>query len=448
MKKISEAFQLFGGGRRKDMDSSSRVDPPNLSQSSAQASFPLGFPAGVEVLHDCPNATVDICFVHGLSGDRTTTWTAQDQSDPWPKTLLPSKLTTARIFTYGYDAYVVRRSVAGSNRLIDHATDLLNDLTTDRVNHNATSRPIIFVAHSLGGLICKKAILSSRNNPEVHLQNIFKYTKGVIFMGTPHKGSWMAKWAKIPAEPLGLVKSMNKYLLDILQTDNQFLQSIQTDFLSMIRELQGNSRRLEITCFYEELSMPGIGKVVSRDSATFEGYNPMSIHADHCNMVRFSSANDNGFKRLLGELVRWEKEEREVRSLLEHTDGLASCTSTRERQAKRGRDSLDETVSKRRHTAWKNDSQERDYSDDTDYDGSSIFGGIDYAEEHTAVQPSQVTCSGDGSESEDPEEDTSDEYFRSSEDNEAHDENLTDKFAPFSQNTVHSDEDSGDETDW
>ncbi|KAI3047712.1 hypothetical protein CBS147353_11732 [Aspergillus niger] len=400
MKKISEAFQLFGGGRRKDLDSSSRVDPPNLSQSSAQASFPLGFPAGVEVLHDCPNATVDICFVHGLSGDRTTTWTAQDQSDPWPKTLLPSKLTTARIFTYGYDAYVVRRSVAGSNRLIDHATDLLNDLTTDRVNHNATSRPIIFVAHSLGGLICKKAILSSRNNPEVHLQNIFKYTKGVIFMGTPHKGSWMAKWAKIPAEPLGLVKSMNKYLLDILQTDNQFLQSIQTDFLSMIRELQGNSRRLEITCFYEELSMPGIGKVVSRDSATFEGYNPMSIHADHCNM------------------------------------------------AKRGRDSLDETVSKRRHTAWKNDSQERDYSDDTDYDGSSIFGGIDYAEEHTAVQPSQVTCSGDGSESEDPEEDTSDEYFRSSEDNEAHDENLTDEFAPFSQNTVHSDEDSGDETDW
>lgn len=63
------------------------------------------------------------------------------------------------------------------------------------------------------------------------------------------------------------------------------------------------------------------------------------------------------------------------------------------------------------------------------------------------MQPSQVTCSGDGSESDDPEEDTSDEYFRSSEDNEAHDESLTDEFAPFSQNTVHSDEDSGDETD-
>lgn len=82
-------------------------------------------------LHDCPHATVDICFVHGLTGDRTTTWTAQGQSDLWPKTLLPSKLSTARILSYGYDAYVVRGSVAGSNRLIDHATNLLTDLTTD-----------------------------------------------------------------------------------------------------------------------------------------------------------------------------------------------------------------------------------------------------------------------------------------------------------------------------
>lgn len=310
----------LSGRWRKDQDSSSfKIDPPKLSQSSAEASFPLEFPDGVEVLHDCPNATVDICFVHGLTGDRTTTWTAQDQSDPWPKMLLPSKLTTARILTYGYDAYVVRRSVAGSNRLIDHATNLLNDLTTDRNLHNAASRPIIFVAHSLGGLVCKKAILSSRNNPDAHLRNVFNCTKGVIFMGTPHKGSWMADWAKIPAGTLGPVKSMNKSLLEILRTDNQLLEAIQIEFWSMIRELQGNSRRLEVTCFFEELPLPAVGKVVSKDSATLEGYNLMSIHANHCDMVRFSSANDTGFIRLLGELLRWETE---VKPLLEQTDGL------------------------------------------------------------------------------------------------------------------------------
>jgi hypothetical protein len=48
--------------------------------------------------------------------------------------------------------------------------------------------------------------------------------------------------------------------------------------------------------------------VVSKDSATLESYNAISIHANHSNMVKFSSADDNGFKRLLGELIRWESQ--------------------------------------------------------------------------------------------------------------------------------------------
>jgi hypothetical protein len=306
MRKLRE---VFGGPRRKGQVSSGEgVDPTKSSHPSAEGPFTLDFPDGVEVLHDCPNATVDICFVHGLTGDRTTTWTARGQSDPWPKTLLPSKLSTARILTYGYDAYVVRGSVAGSNRLTDHATNLLNDLSTDRDLHKAASRPIIFVAHSLGGLVCKKAILRSRNNPDAHLRNIFSCTKGIIFMGTPHKGSWMADWAKISAGALGLVKSTNKSLLEILRMDNQLLEAIQVDFWSMIRELRENGRCLEVTCFFEELPLPVVGKVVSKDSATLEGYNQASIHASHRDMVRFSSASDNGFRKLLGELARWESE--------------------------------------------------------------------------------------------------------------------------------------------
>jgi protein SERAC1 len=266
------------------------------------------FPGGVEVLHDYSEATIDICFVHGLTGNRDSTWTAHGQSTPWPKTLLPPKLSKARILTYGYDAYIVRKSVALSNRLIDHATNLLNDLTTDRACCNASSRPLIFVTHSLGGLVCKEAILLSRNNPEAHLRGIFDHIKGIIFMGTPHKGAWMADWANIPASALGLVKSTNKSLLKILETDDQLLESIQVRFWAMIRELRESGRHLEVTCFFEELPLCVVGKVVSKESATLEGYNTISIHANHRDMVKFSSAEDNGFKRLLGELIRWESQ--------------------------------------------------------------------------------------------------------------------------------------------
>jgi protein SERAC1 len=263
------------------------------------------FPDGVKVLHDCRNATVDICFVHGLTGDRESTWTADGQSAPWPKTLLPPKLEKARILTYGYDAYVVRKGAASSNRLIDHATNFLNDLTTDRVCCNAPSRPIIFVVHSLGGLVCKQAVLLSRNNPETHLRGIFDCTIGIAFMGTPHRGAWMADWATIPASALGLLKSVNKSLLEILQTNNQALELIQVNFWSMIRERQKANQPPEVTCFFEELLLPGVGKVVSKESATLDGYNSITVHANHRNMVRFASAEENGFKRLLGELVRW-----------------------------------------------------------------------------------------------------------------------------------------------
>ena len=116
----------------------------------------------------------------------------------------------------------------------------------------------------------------------------------------------MADWAKIPASAVGLVKSANKSLLGILETDNQLLESIQVDFWSMVRGLREGGRRFEVTCFFEELPLPVVGKVVSKESATLEGYASFSIHANHSDMVKFVSAEENGLKRLLGELVRWE----------------------------------------------------------------------------------------------------------------------------------------------
>ncbi|KXH63433.1 hypothetical protein CSAL01_04547 [Colletotrichum salicis] len=298
----------------RQQETSGGHDPPSspCHETDPGPSFQnargLSFPDGVKVLHGCHDATVDVCFVHGLTGNRDSTWTASGQAKPWPETLLPPKLSRARILTYGYDAYIVQKSVASTNGLIDHATNLLNDLATDRACSDASSRPLVFVAHSLGGLVCKEAILLSRNNPEPHLRGIFDYTKGIVFLGTPHRGSWMADWARIPASALGIVKSINKSLLKILETDDKYLQSVQDRFWLMVREQQKAGRALEVTCFFEELPLPGVGKVVSKDSATLESYNAISIHANHSNMAKFSSVNDNGFKRLLGELVRWESQ--------------------------------------------------------------------------------------------------------------------------------------------
>lgn len=312
MRKVKGKFaHLF----KRDKAPQEQLQPPNSSNppngttlEPFEAPAAVFFPEGIKILHDCPDAVVDVCFIHGLTGDRERTWTATGQKEPWPKTLLPAKLEKTRILTYGYDAYVVRKDHVSTNRLIDHATNFLHILAADRTTPNISSRPIIFVTHSLGGLVCKEALLLSRDNAEHHLRSIFESTKGIIFMGTPHKGSWMARWAKIPVSAIGLIMPTNPSLLDVLQTDNQYLESIQTRFSVMLREQRESGRQLEVTCFFEELSLTTQPKnclVVSKDSAVLEGYNPLSIRADHRNMVRFASEEDAGFKRVLGELARW-----------------------------------------------------------------------------------------------------------------------------------------------
>lgn len=78
-------------------------------------------------------------------------------------------------------------------------------------------------------------------------------------------------------------------LLDILQTDGKYLHSAQYRFWSIVWEQQRAGRNLDVTCFFEELPLPRVGKVLSKESATMEGYNVISIHANHSNMVKLSA---------------------------------------------------------------------------------------------------------------------------------------------------------------
>lgn len=76
-------------------------------------------------------------FIHGLNGGREEAW-SYGKKRPWPATLLPSHLPTARVLTFGYDAYVVEFTrLVSKNHIADHAVNLLSTLATYR-EKNAT----------------------------------------------------------------------------------------------------------------------------------------------------------------------------------------------------------------------------------------------------------------------------------------------------------------------
>jgi len=98
-----------------------------------------------------------VVFVHGLTGNRETTWTHKKTRTFWPLDLLPNDLPNARILTFGYDADVIRvLDAASSNSLRDHGKSLAHELGMNKKRAGAIDRPTFFVAHSLGGLVCEQ----------------------------------------------------------------------------------------------------------------------------------------------------------------------------------------------------------------------------------------------------------------------------------------------------
>jgi len=90
-----------------------------------------------------------VVFVHGLQGHPFNTW--RSQKAMWPQDFLRTDFPTARIFTFGYSSLLdegTSPSIKGLGQL------LLGDLSRHR-DVRINSRPIVFVAHSSGGLIVK-----------------------------------------------------------------------------------------------------------------------------------------------------------------------------------------------------------------------------------------------------------------------------------------------------
>lgn len=74
----------------------------------------------------------------------------------WPEDLLPKDFEDVRILTYGYDSHVSHffKGPANQNNISAHGRSLLNALELYR--RQDPKRRLIFIVHSLGGLILKE----------------------------------------------------------------------------------------------------------------------------------------------------------------------------------------------------------------------------------------------------------------------------------------------------
>ena len=223
----------------------------------------------------------------------------------WPRDFLPKAFPQARIVTWGYDVQIEDLSAATSKASIfHHSENLLSDLVMLRKSDAAKLKPLIFIAHSLGGIVVKDALSLSGNERTV-INAVLPATIGVMFLGTPHHGSRAASLGKMMFEVSKIfLKKPNLQILRGLENNSEILERISRSFGQIL-----SSGRIKVHSFREELPTHGV-MVVSSASSTI-GYlheTRGSLHANHRNLARFSSMKDIKFQRVVSVLQGWVKE--------------------------------------------------------------------------------------------------------------------------------------------
>lgn len=222
---------------------------------------------GISILFDAGRtALVDIIFVHGLTGNAHDTWLHTDSQTHWPSDLLKQDIPDSRILSFGYDADIVNFwSPASKSRLGNHAENLVGDLVRFRERSRTEERKIIFVAHSLGGLVVEYALGHSRNSYEAHIHQIERFTCGIAFLGTPHHGSDLAKWGKFGTDIADIIRRPNKEIVAVLKPGSEMLDQTENTFHTILRKRKDEGCEISITCFWEELPLAIIGHVCIND---------------------------------------------------------------------------------------------------------------------------------------------------------------------------------------
>ena len=233
----------------------------------------------------------------------------------WPRDLLPRAFPQARIVTWGYDVQIEELSAATSQASIfHHSENLLSDLVMLRKSDAAKLKPLIFIAHSLGGIVVKDALSLSGHESTV-INAVLPATIGVMFLGTPHHGSRAASLGKKMFEVSKIFfKKPNLQVLRGLESNSEILERISRSFGQIL-----STGRIKVHSFREELPTHGV-MVVGSASSTI-GYlheSRGSLHANHRNLAKFSSMEDIKFQRVISVLQEWVKESLEQQHNQQH----------------------------------------------------------------------------------------------------------------------------------
>ncbi|ETP31702.1 hypothetical protein F442_19456 [Phytophthora nicotianae P10297] len=255
---------------------------------------------------------VDVVFVHGLRGHPFGTWRTdmsnklEGNNDIWPDVLLGKDLkcnnVPARLVTLGYEAGMVSWSSPWpSLTLQERARVMLSALYAanigrDRQHSGAPARPVVFVTHSMGGLLTKKMLLLEREQRDQ--SGLADSTTAVVFLAVPHFGSDLAKGVR------------SESIRKLIQA-HPAIEDLAADLHGRLEDLNNSFKQLGIDCFSvgEEHAAPvalGLSAVVVKPESADPGIGRFYVLAesDHMTICKAKSRNEPLYQDILQYVIQ------------------------------------------------------------------------------------------------------------------------------------------------
>jgi hypothetical protein len=208
---------------------------------------------GFTPLCDPRDAGVDIVAVTGLGGHAVGSFRSKDGMCVWLRDFAPQDVARARFITYGYDTAVVASN--NNQGVYELARTLLDGLANFRQRTQTQHRPMLFVCHSLGGIVLKATLVLASKATEAKHKKLLEVTTmayGLVFLGVPNLG---LKHNQLEAIVKG--QRNEEFVRDLLVRSDgeasQYLSHLTSEFSDLDRR-----RRLpfEIVSYYETVSSP------------------------------------------------------------------------------------------------------------------------------------------------------------------------------------------------
>ena len=228
----------------------------------------------------------DVIFVHGLGGDGRGTWHPKEKKDDdnfWPF-WLGEDLGNIGVWSLAYEVEPIRWK-GNTMPLVERAINVLSILDLEEIG----CRPVVFITHSMGGLLVKQMLRHAQDFNNLRWQKIVDKTKGIIFLSTPHSGADLASWTKYISSLVGATVSLK----ELQAHDSRLLE---------LNEVYRNQERLSqipIEVYYEKQETMGF-LVVNSTSASpgIPGVTPIPLDYNHISISKPASKNEALYRRI------------------------------------------------------------------------------------------------------------------------------------------------------